>query len=234
MGRVIILVGSMRENGNTRILAERFAEGASENNSVGVISVADHRVNPCIGCNRCYSSEGNACFQRDGMDEIYPKLAEADVLVISSPVYFYGISAELKAVVDRLHTPLRKTFRIRKLALLLVGATEVPNLFDSIEVQYESVLKFFDLEDAGRVLVGGVKDPGDIIGNPKLEEAYLLGKSIRRPSRSRCTSGSRTPGRCPTTGPGRRIRWTPPGRAENPASCPCNGGRPCRPRTCPP
>ena len=234
MSRVIVLVGSMREDGNTRILAERFTEGASENNSVEMILVADHRVNPCIGCNRCYSSEGNACFQRDGMDEIYPKLAEADVLVISSPVYFYGISAELKAVVDRLHTPLRNTFRVKKLVLLLVGATEVPNLFDSIEVQYESVLKFFDLEDAGRVLVGGVKDPGDIIGNPKLEEAYLLGKSIRRPSRSRCTSGFRTPGRCPTTGPGRRSRWTPPGRAANPASCPCSGGRPCRPRTCPP
>ena len=53
---------------------------------------------------------------------IYEKLRRADVLVIASPVYFYGISAELKAIIDRLHTPMRNTFAVRRLALLLVGA----------------------------------------------------------------------------------------------------------------
>ena len=181
MGKVVVLVGSMRMNGNTRILAERFADGASENNSVEIVSISDYKVNPCTGCNRCYSSEGDVCIQRDDMDAIYAKLADADVLAIASPVYFYGLSAGLKAIIDRLHTPMRNTFGIRQLALLLVGATEVPKLFASIEMQYESALEFFHLEDAGRVLVGGVKDAGDIIGDPKLDEAYLLGKSIRRP-----------------------------------------------------
>jgi len=113
------------------------------------------------------------------MEKIYSELSKADVLVIASPVYFYGISAELKAIVDRLHTPLRNTFPIKRLVLLLVGATEVPNLFDSIVVQYESILKFFNLEDAGRILVNGVKDEGDIMGNKALKEAYDLGASIR-------------------------------------------------------
>ena len=113
------------------------------------------------------------------MEKIYSELSGADVLVIASPVYFYGISAELKAIVDRLHTPLRNSFPIKRLALLLVGATEVPNLFDSIVVQYESILKFFNLEDAGRILVNGVKDEGDIMGNKALKEAYDLGASIR-------------------------------------------------------
>ena len=179
MSKIVILIGSMRKGGNTHILANSFAEGARIHNDVSIISVTDHKVNPCIGCNTCFASEGNKCFQKDDMEKIYSELSGADVLVIASPVYFYGISAELKAIVDRLHTPLRNSFPIKRLALLLVGATEVPNLFDSIVVQYESILKFFNLEDAGRILVNGVKDEGDIMGNKALKEAYDLGASIR-------------------------------------------------------
>ena len=56
MSRVTILVGSMRRNGNTDLLARSFADGASENNDVEIISVADYKVNPCIGCNACTNS----------------------------------------------------------------------------------------------------------------------------------------------------------------------------------
>lgn len=179
MSRVLVLVGSMRRNGNTRMLAEKFAEGASANNEVEIVSVTDLDVQPCTGCNRCYASEGNRCVVDDDMTALYEKLSRTDVLVIASPVYFYGISARLKAIVDRLHAPVRNTFPIRKLGLLLVAATDVPRLFDSIVSQYESVLRFFRLEDAGRVLVGGVKDPGDIAGNGALDDAYAMGTSLR-------------------------------------------------------
>lgn len=77
-----------------------------------------------------------------------------------SPVYFYGISAELKAIVDRLHTPMRNGFNVKKLALLLVGAANLPELFDVIKLQYQLVLNFFHLEDVGMLLVRGVKDMG--------------------------------------------------------------------------
>ena len=112
------------------------------------------------------------------MDVIYEKLRTADIVVIASPVYFYGISAELKAIIDRLHTPMRNEFQIKKLALLLVGAASLPNLFDAIKLQYQLVLEFFHLEDAGMILVRGVKDKGDIKGNEALREAYKLGLSI--------------------------------------------------------
>lgn len=112
------------------------------------------------------------------MDEVYEKLRTADIMVIASPVYFYGISAELKAVIDRLHTPMRNEFQIKKLALLLVGAATLPNLFDAIKLQYQLSLDFFHLENAGMVLVRGVKDKGDIEGNDALAEAYKLGLSI--------------------------------------------------------
>ncbi len=179
MSRIVILVGSMRKHGNTDLLAQAFAEGASKNNIVEVVSVADYKVNPCIGCNSCFTREGNQCFQQDDMAEIYEKLKIADIVVIASPVYFYGISSELKAIIDRLHTPMRNEFAIKKLALLLVGAATLPELFDSIKLQYQLVLNFFRLEDVGMVLVRGVKDIGDIKETKALEEAYNLGASIK-------------------------------------------------------
>ena len=65
----------------------------------------------------------------------YDKLAKADMLVVASPVYFYGISSQLKALIDRCHNPLRDSFKIKKVALLLVGVATLPGLFDSILVQ---------------------------------------------------------------------------------------------------
>lgn len=179
MSRIVVLVGSMRKGGNTDLLAQSFAEGASKNNIVEVVSVADYKVNPCVGCNSCFSREGNQCFQKDDMYKIYEKLKIADMVVIASPVYFYGISAELKAIVDRLHTPMRNEFQIKKLALLLVGAATLPELFDAIKLQYQLVLNFFHLEDVGMVLVKGVKDIGDIKKTQALKEAYNLGSSIK-------------------------------------------------------
>ena len=178
MSRIVVLVGSMRKGGNTDLLAQAFAEGAGKNNIVEIVSVADYKVNPCIGCNSCFTREGNQCFQKDDMAEIYKKLKMADMLVIASPVYFYGISAELKAIIDRLHTPIKDEFQINKLALLLVGAATLPELFDAIKLQYQLVLNFFHLEDAGMVLVRGVKDIGDIKETKALEEAFNLGNSI--------------------------------------------------------
>lgn len=179
MSKVVVLIGSVRKNGNTELLANRFIEGAGKNNQVEVISVSEYKVSPCIGCNSCFSRENNACFNDDDMSIIYEKLANADVVVIASPIYFYGISAQLKAIVDRLHTPMRNSFNIKKLGLLLVGAAELENLFDPIIMQYRMVCDFFHLEDAGMVLVRGVKNKGDIIGRPEMEKAYELGLSIK-------------------------------------------------------
>jgi len=178
VSNIVILVGSVRKNGNTVRLAQSFAEGAAKNNNVEIVSVVDYNVNPCIGCNSCFTREGNQCFQEDDMVQIYEKLRNADIVVVASPVYFYGISAQLKSIVDRLHTPIRNTFHIKKLGLLLVGAAELPNLFEPIIMQYQMVLDFFKLESIGTVLVRGVKDIGDIDKSPTLKDAYELGTSV--------------------------------------------------------
>jgi len=175
---ILILSGSPRKDGNTELLADAFAKGASEHHHVEVVSVRDVKVNPCLGCNACFMGEGNFCAQKDDMPVIYERMSQADMLVIASPVYFYGISAQLKAVIDRFHNPIRDSFHIKKMALLLVGAATLSELFDAILTEYNLCLKFFDIEDAGMVLVRGVKDKGDIKGTQFLEDAYQLGASI--------------------------------------------------------
>lgn len=178
MSIIIILAGSPRKGGNTDSLIEAFIKGAKDNNTVEVIPVADRTIAPCIGCNSCFTREGHECFQKDDMEIVYSKLRAADVLVIASPVYFYGISAQLKAVIDRLHTPMRNEFRIKKLGLLLVGAATLPELFDAIITQYRLILNFFKLEDAGTVLVRGAKDKGDV-RKEDLDKAFELGQRVQ-------------------------------------------------------
>ena len=175
---ILILSGSPRKGGNTDLLVEAFVKGASQKHHVEVVSVRDYKVNPCMGCNVCFKSKDNTCVQKDDMSMIYEKMAHTDMLVISSPVYFYGLSAQLKAIIDRCHNPIRDTFKIKKTAILLVGAATLPELFDSILAQYQLCLNFFKLEDAGRVLVRGVKDKGDIKNTDALNEAFELGQEI--------------------------------------------------------
>ena len=175
---ILILSGSPRKGGNTELLAEAFAKGVAEHHHVEMVSVRDVKVNPCLGCNACFKNESHTCAQKDEMPAIYEKMDQADMLVIASPVYFYGISAQLKAVIDRFHNPIRDTFHIKKMALLLVGGASLPELFDAILAEYNLCLKFFDIEDVGKVLVRGVKDKGDIKNTDALNEAYLLGCSI--------------------------------------------------------
>ena len=175
----MILVGSVRRNGNTELLAKAFADGAGKQNEVKVVSVADYRVYPCKGCNCCYTSEGNQCVQNDDMTEIYNLLAQADTLVIASPVYFYGVGAQLKALIDRLHTPMRNHFNIKHLGLILVGAATIPDLFEPITMQYRMLLRFFGLKDIGTVLVSGAKEKGDILNGDGIKRAYERGFNLQ-------------------------------------------------------
>lgn len=186
MSKVLILVGSPRIHGNTELLAEAFAEGVREQRNsngnqlheVEILNVARMNIAHCTGCNTCFTREGNDCARHDDMDKVYAALARAEILVIASPVYFYGISSQMAATIDRLHTPLRNTFHIHKACLLLCGAATLPDLFNAITTQYEMVLRYFNIEDCGRVLVPGVKDKGDIQNTDALEKAKMLSEKI--------------------------------------------------------
>ena len=74
MSRIVVLSGSPRRGGNTDTLVDSFVKGAKEHNEVEVISVCDHQIAPCIGCNSCFSREGNKCFRDDDMTLVYQKI----------------------------------------------------------------------------------------------------------------------------------------------------------------
>ena len=99
--RVLILSGSPRKGGNSDILCDEFLRGAQDaGRKAEKIRVAEKKVAPCSGCYYC-STHGGACVHKDDMADILQKMIDADVIVLSSPVYFYSISAQLKAVIDR-------------------------------------------------------------------------------------------------------------------------------------
>lgn len=179
MSKIAVLIGSPRKNGNTELLANSFIDGVNQqSNSIEVISVIGKKVNGCIGCDFCYKDSRHNCAQKDDMQEIYQKLADADVIVIATPIYFYGISSQLKCMIDRLHNPIRNTFQVKKVVLLAVCADTIPTVFDSVQTMYHSILDYFSLKDAGVITVPGVSGKGDIIGNPALLKARKLGESF--------------------------------------------------------
>ena len=99
--KVLILSGSPRKDGNSDILCDEFARGAIEGgNTVEKIRVAEKKIGYCHACYYC-SSHGGECAIKDDMAEVLQKMIDADVIVLASPVYFYSIDAQLKAVIDR-------------------------------------------------------------------------------------------------------------------------------------
>lgn len=179
MKHIVVIVGSPRKGGNTDLLADALIAGAlAVGNTVDKISVAEEHIAGCLGCNACRRDGKNHCVQRDDMDDVYARMAKADVLVFATPVYFYGVSSQLKCLIDRLHNPIRNTFQVKKLALLSVCADTLPTVFDSIKTMYALTLSYFSLEDGGMVCVHGVEARGAIGGNPALKKAEELGRSL--------------------------------------------------------
>ena len=99
--KVIGIVCSPREGGNTEILLHRALEAAKEAGAeeTELIHLSGKHINPCDGCLTC--AETGKCHIDDDMQAIYPKLLEADGIIMGTPVYFWGVTAQAKALIDR-------------------------------------------------------------------------------------------------------------------------------------
>ncbi len=178
MTKILIISGSERKGGNTDTLVSNFVLGAKKKGDVEVFRITDFDVRPCKGCNACKAEPTGRCVVHDDMMYFWEKLSKTDVLIIASPVYFYGISARLKAFVDRLHAPARRELPLKKIGLLLVAASRNPAVFDPIKCQYEMIRSYFDLQSVGVLCVGGVENIGDIASNPSLDKAEKMGEEV--------------------------------------------------------
>ncbi len=178
MKKVLILSGSPRKGGNSDILCDRFAKGAAEaGNAVEKIRVADKKIGYCHACYYCRDHAG-ACAIKDDMAEVLQKMIDADVIVLASPVYFYSIDAQLKAVIDRtvarwLEVKSKEFYYIATCADSEKSATLTT--LDCFRGYADCVQ---GAKEMGVIYGTGVYEKGKIEGTPAYKQAYEMGKKV--------------------------------------------------------
>ena len=178
--KVLILSSSPRRGGNSDTLCDEFMRGAIEaGNEAEKVFLRDKTIHYCIGCSVC-SQYKKPCPQKDDAAEIIAKMLAADVIVLSTPVYFYAMSAQLKTLLDRCCGPY--TEMKNKEFYFLAAAAEGKEGLASLEHVFDNLMGFIDcLENPVvkcKVLATDVWHTGEIKGNPALIEAYEMGKLI--------------------------------------------------------
>lgn len=176
--KVLILSGSPRKGGNSDILCDEFMKGAADSgNEVEKIRVAAKKIAPCSGCYYC-SDHGGACAHKDDMAEILQKMIDADVLVLASPVYFYSVDAQLKAVIDR--TVARWTEVKNKEFYYIVTMGDTQN--SSADTTLACFRGYADCVEGaaekGVIIASGVHAPGEVKNTQAMKDAYNMGKGV--------------------------------------------------------
>ncbi len=178
--KIIILNGSPRKKGNTSSITAEFIKGAREaGNEVDEFMLSSMKINGCIGCWNGGKDIAHPCAQKDGMDEIYPKYKDADIVVLASPLYYWHISGFLKNAFDRLFAVAEcDNYKNPQKDSILIMAAEGSG-FEESEFWYDNLEKHIGWKSIGKILCSNVTQPGDTEGKSELKEAYDLGKSIK-------------------------------------------------------
>ena len=173
---IVILSGSPRKGGNTEQLVNAFKAGAeAANKTVTVFTVAHLKIGGCIGCEYCLNNPGK-CTLKDDMADILAALRQADVVVWASPVYYFSVTAQLKAVIDRTYPLVNE--QPKQAALLLTCADESSATAEGALVIYHKTIEYYEWLNAGVIIATGVEHIGDITGHTALKEAHKLGTEI--------------------------------------------------------
>ena len=175
--KILILTGSPRKRGNSNTLADRFAEGAKEaGHEVFRFDAAQKNVHPCVACNHC-GMDGPCVFD-DDFAFVREHLPGADCVVFATPMYYFGVSAQLKAVVDRFYALNGRIHVPKKAVLLMTYANTSPAEAEPILSHYKVMLNYLGWTDAGRIVAPGVWPVGAIDRTEYPQKAYELGKSV--------------------------------------------------------
>lgn len=176
---IIGLQGSPRKKGNTNYLLSTFMQAAEQMGaSTRIIQVAERNILPCreyVVCER----KGTCPIDDDMAAEIYGLLRQAEVVVLATPIFFYNMTSQLKALVDRCQTFWARKYRLklsdplkstRRGFLLSVAATRGKTLFEGLHL---TTKYFFDAIDArfeGSLLYRGIEGPKDMANHPTVRE----------------------------------------------------------------
>ena len=176
--KVLIIETSLRAGSNSDILAESFAKGAREaGNDVEVISLKGKKIGFCTGCFAC--QQKGKCVIEDDANEITEKILEAEVVVWSTPIYYYEMSGQMKTMIDRANSLYPRDYKFREVYLLSVAAEDESHTDEKAVSGVKGWVDCF--ENAvfkGKVFAGGVNERKEIEGHKALAEAYAMGKSV--------------------------------------------------------
>lgn len=173
---ILVLNGSPRPNGNTKQMIDAFKEGAENaGHQVDVVDVCRMKIAGCLGCEYCHSKGNGECIQKDDMQTIYELLQEAEMLVIASPIYYHGISGQLKCVIDRFYSIAypTKPKNLKKVAMILSSGDA--DMYDGALFSFKGdFLDYLGLENMGVFTAYGSENGSAA----KLEELKKFGLSL--------------------------------------------------------
>ena len=176
--RILILNGSPRPKGNTKQMIRAFCQGLEEaGHEYEQYDVCRMEIKGCLACEYCHGKGQGTCIRKDDMARIYQSLQEADMLVLASPIYYHGLTGQLKCVIDRFYAAAypEKPERLGKIAMFLSSGD--PDMYDGALFSYRGdFLDYLKLEDMGVFTTTGY-DPG--VPEDKLEELRRFGASLR-------------------------------------------------------
>ena len=177
--RIVVLEGSPNRHGSSNMLADEFIRGAKEaGHEVKVIDAAHADLHPCTGCVRC-GYEG-PCVQKDDMEQFRKEILEADMMVFVTPLYYYGMSAQLKTMIDRFCAFNSSIQRKHMKSALLTAAWNSDDwTFEALETHYKTLVRYLNLQDMGTVLGYGCGTPSMTQHSRFPQKAYDLGKHLR-------------------------------------------------------
>ncbi|MCR5013854.1 MAG: flavodoxin family protein [Bacteroidales bacterium] len=179
MKKVIVISTSFRRGSNSDMLADKFLEGAkAAGNEVEKVALVDKSIQFCKGCLACQKL--GRCVINDDVNEIMEKVLKADVVVWATPIYYYEMSGQMKTMIDRMNAMYAKDYRFREVYLLSTAAESEEQTPKRAELGLTGWIDCYPKSRlAGTLFCGGVNEARDIEGNPKLDEAFELGKSIK-------------------------------------------------------
>lgn len=176
--KILVISASPRRGGNSDLLCDQFMLGAKDAGHLAEkIYVQGKNIKFCLGCMDCQKN-GGKCVQKDDMAEILPRMVQADVVVMATPIYFYSMNAQLKVLIDRC-CPQYTRISNKKAYFLATSADGRKESMDAAIAGFRGFLACLDsVEEAGIICATGVTDIGDIRGKPEMAIAYKMGKAV--------------------------------------------------------
>lgn len=169
--KIAVLNGSPRKQ-NTTALVDAFVKGAEEaGHEVEVIQVGTLSINGCKACEYCHGKGEGTCIQKDDMDKVMPAYLDSDMIVYASPIYYFNMSAQIEAAMQRVYC-IGKPAKATKAALLLSSGS--PNVYDAAIAQYKNMIGYLGMEDCGIVTAAGAENGSD----EKLAAACAIAKAL--------------------------------------------------------